>query len=195
MNTQRRASTFRSSVALSVLLAAVTAACASSGSGPEGTTRSGPGTVAIAGSGGPNMVVETYTPVAQSEHAVAAREVEIWPHLQSIFDQLEIEVTEVNASQRIMGNPRFRPRRIEGERLSTYVECGRDHAGAYADQHEVWLTFMVQLLRGPDGGTNVATLLTGTAQPRSVSASALPCESKQVLEPRLVALINERLGR
>ena len=45
---------------------------------------------------------------------------------------------------------------------AAFLECGRDHGGPYADQHEVWVTFMVQLLRDPSGSTNVTTLLNGS---------------------------------
>lgn len=162
--------------------------CASAGSG--GPVRADSGSLEIPGVG----TVETFTPVETLEQTVDATEAEIWPYLPAIFEQLDIEVTEVKEAQRIFGNPRFRPGRIEGERLSRYVDCGRDHGGAYADQHEVWLTFMVQLLRAPDGGTEVSTLLTGSARPRSVNASELPCRSKKVLEARLIELINEQLG-
>ncbi len=96
--------------------------------------------------------------------------------------------------QLIMGNPRFRARRVGGERLSTYIECGRDHAGPYADQHEVWLTLMVQLLRHPEGGTNVATLVRATARPRNVTGTALPCRTRGTLEAKLLGLISERLA-
>jgi hypothetical protein len=138
--------------------------------------------------------VETYRPVEESEQIIDASESEIWPHLPAIFEELGVEVTELKEQQLIIGNPRFKPRRIEGERLSTFLECGRDHGGPYADQHEVWVTFMVQLLRDPSGSTNVTTLLNGFARPRNVSGNDLPCTSKLVLEALLVELINERLA-
>jgi len=182
-------STPTSTLGLVFSLAALlgTSGCASSGSGASG--RAAVSQMAI-GDG----QVETYRQVEESEQVVDAPESEIWPHLPAIFDELGVEVTEVKEQQRIIGNPRFKPGRIEGERLSTYLECGRDHGGPYADQHEVWVTFMVQLLRDPSGGTRVATLLNGFARPRNVSGNDLPCTSKLVLEARLVELINARLG-
>lgn len=168
----------------------VLAGCASG----TGIRRADSGTTAIVGEAGPGMVVETFTPVETTEHVVAATEPEIWPLLPAVFDDLGIEVTEVKEAQFILGNPRFRPRRIDGERLSTFLECGRDHGGAYADQHEVWVTVMVQLLRAPDGRTRVTALVNGSAQPRNVTGNALPCDSKLTLEARIAELIRERLS-
>ena len=181
-------STSRFGLILSLVLLLSTAGCASSGSGAS--SRTAVSQMAIS-----DGQVETYRQVEESEQIIDARESEIWPHLPTIFEELGVEVTEVKEQQLIIGNPRFKPRRIEGERLSTYLECGRDHAGPYADQHEVWVTFMVQLLRGPSDNTNVATLLNGFARPRNVSGNDLPCTSKLVLEARLVDLINDRLGQ
>lgn len=168
-------------------LATLLTGCASSTSEVR---RADAGTMAIEGVG----VVETFTPVETSEHVIDASEAAIWPVLPEVFTQLGIEVTETKEAQFITGNPRFRPRRIEGERLSTFIECGRDHGGPYADQHEVWMTVMVQLLRAPGGSTRVTTLVNGSARSRNLSGNVIPCTSKLALEARIAELVTEKLA-
>ena len=138
--------------------------------------------------------LDLYTDVVPTEQTVAATPVQVWAVLRSVFDQLEIEATEVDPRQRIMGNQRFRPRRIAGERPSTYLECGRDYGGAYADTRDLTMSFGVQLFGGPTGGTIVASVVSGSTRPRGVSGDALPCQSKGTLEARLFEVILERLA-
>ena len=140
------------------------------------------------------VAVETYTPDGPYARTVAAPESEVWPHLRAVFDQFGVEVTEVKRSQWIMGNPRFVAARIEGERLSSFMDCGRDHMGPHADQHEVTVTLMTQLLRDPSGGTSVNVLLVASARPRAYAAAPIPCTSNRALEQRFVALVEERLA-
>jgi len=170
------------------LIVVAVAGCASTGTAP-GRATGGVQPMAISGT-----TVETYTPDAVYEESVGARESEIWPHLAAVFDQLGVEVTEVKQPQWIMGNPRFRARSLDGQRLSRFVDCGRDFSGVYADQYEVTMTLMVQLLRGQGDGTNVNVLLTGSAQSRSTSGSSVRCTTNRTLEARLVQLIREKLG-
>jgi hypothetical protein len=175
-------------MARAVVLTLVMTGCGSAGTGTVAAPTAGARTLAVGGA-----TVETYNPEKPYEEAVEARERDVWPHLRPVFEQLGVEVTEVKRTQWIMGNPRFSPARLDGDRLSTFLECGRDHAGPYADQHQVRLTLMVQLLRTPAGGTNVNVLLTGSAQPRNYAANPILCESNGTLEARLVALIRQRL--
>lgn len=181
----RRTSGWRKGISVAGLAAVVVAAgCATSGASG---TRQDTGRIAIESMGVQN--VEIYSPRTQYEQVIPAPEPDVWPHVRAAFEALEVEVTEVKPDQWIMGNPRFRPRRIQGERLSSFLDCGRDHGGPYADQYDVQMTLMTQLLRAPDGGTNVNVLLTAMARPRSVSGADLPCTSNRELEKRLVDVI------
>lgn len=155
--------------------------------GRSSTTRT---TVAVPGSG----EIEIHTDSWQTEETVIATPREVWAVLPSVFDLLEIEATEIDPRQRIMRSELVRPRRIEGKRLSTYVECGRDFGGAYADTRDLTLSFGVQLLSGPNGSTLVSSVLTGSARPRGFSGQPVPCQSKRTLEARLLELIGERIA-
>ena len=174
-----------------VVLMCGMAGCAPSGSRSSAAPRSIRTVVPLAGSSG----IILYTDATPIEQHVPAGPLEVWAVLPFVFDQLGIEATEVDPVQRVMGNRRFRARNIEGKRLSTYMECGQDLGGNYADTFEVTSSFGVQLLIGRDGGTTVAMMLSGSALRREVSGYAVRCQSKQTLESRVVVLILEGLAR
>jgi len=93
-----------------------------------------------------------------------------------------------------MGNAGYLARRVEGKRLSIYLECGSDFTGPYANQHDVTLSLMVQLTSAPENETVVTTVVNASAKPRAVSGTRLRCTSKRSLERRVVELIAEKLA-
>ena len=112
----------------------------------------------------------------------------VWTILPEVFDALDIDVTRIDASTGVMGNPGYRARRIEGERMSLWLDCGRGLVRPYADAYEVRLTVIVQLLPSPDGGTTVRTTVDAYARDRSVNGSAVHCLSWGTLERRIAQL-------
>jgi len=130
---------------------------------------------------------------AMRETVIPATPLEVWSTLFSVFETLEVETRLVDIGALLIGNPGYRARRIEGRRLSTYLECGSGPGRPNADQYEVTLQLMVQLEGGPNGGTIVTTLLDAYAKSRSVSGNAIHCSSRGRLEPRIVELINLEL--
>lgn len=73
-----------------------------------------------------------------------------WSRLPAIFEELGIEVTYSNPATFTMGTRSSRVRRIGGERLSRYLECGYGStAQPYADQYEVTLGLRILTLITP----------------------------------------------
>jgi hypothetical protein len=128
------------------------------------------------------------------ERTVAASVSQVWGVLPGIFEQLEIETTTVDPSQGLMGNAGYRARRVEGRRLSDYLDCGRALGREYADQYAVTLTVLVQLVTAPDGRTVVRTIMDGYARDPSTSGSSVHCITWGSLERRIGDLVAERVG-
>lgn len=124
---------------------------------------------------------------------VPASPTAVWGVLSDVFDQLEIEVSYVDASAGVMGNEGYRARRIEGVRLSRWLDCGLGTVQAVADSHQVMLAVMVQLLPARNG-TVVQTTVDASARDRSQSSGSLHCVSHGRLEQRIPELVMERLG-
>ena len=128
------------------------------------------------------------------ERTVTASVSEVWGVLPGIFEQLEIEPTTVDPSQGLMGNAGYRARRVEGRRLSDFVDCGRSLGREYADQYAVTLTVLVQLVTATDGRTVVRTIMDGYARDPSTSSSSVHCITWGSLERRIGDLVVERVG-
>jgi hypothetical protein len=126
------------------------------------------------------------------ETTVPAGVAAVWGILPAIFEQLEIDVTHVDASAGEMGNPGYRARRVGGERMSRWLDCGRSLVRANADEYEVRLAVVVQLL-GAENGTRVRTTVDAYARDRSVSGGSVHCLSWGHLERRIGELVMERL--
>ncbi len=128
------------------------------------------------------------------ERTVSSPVTEVWAVLPEVFGQLEIETSTVDPSEALIGNAGYRARRIEGRRLSAYLDCGRSFGREYADQYAVTLSVLVQLLTAPDGSTTVRTILDAYARDPSLSSSSLHCTTRGSLERRIGDLVIERLG-
>ena len=127
------------------------------------------------------------------QRTVAASIPDVWAVLPAVFAQLEIETTRVDSSEGVIGNPSFRPRRIEGERLSRFFDCGRAFGREYADAYAVTLGILVQLAPSADGGTIVMTVLDAYARDPSVGGNSVHCITWGSLERRIGDLVAERL--
>ena len=119
---------------------------------------------------------------------------QVWAVLPAVFEQLEIETTRVDATEGVMGNPGFRARRIEGQRLSRFLDCGRSFGREYADQYTVTLGVLIQLVPSPEGFTVVRTVLDAYARDPSQGGTSVHCITWGSLERRIGELVAERLA-
>ena len=126
------------------------------------------------------------------ETTVPAGLTAVWGILPAVFEQLEIDITHVDASAGEMGNPGYRARRVGGERMSRWLDCGRSLVRSNADEYEVRLAVVVQLLAA-EHGTTVRTTVDAYARDRSVSGGSVHCLSWGSLERRVGELVMEML--
>jgi hypothetical protein len=117
----------------------------------------------------------------------------LWPRLKVAYELLNIPVDIDDANRHRLGNSNYRPRRIGGDRLSRYLNCGQGAtARQNADTHAVTLSVITTLTAGdtPDE-TRVETLVQATAKDRATSTRPVQCASKGQLE----TVIAEMIGR
>lgn len=119
---------------------------------------------------------------------------EVWAVLPDVFAQLEIETTRVDSREGVMGNPGYRARRVEGQRLSRFLDCGRSFGREYADQYSVTLGVLVHLVPASDGGTVVRTVLDAYARDPGTGGNSVHCITWGSLERRIGELVAERLA-
>lgn len=176
-----------------IALAAV--ACASSGSD---VTRPAPETVKpvhISGARGGIGSTKIHNETRIVARTVPAPMDSVWRALPRVYEILGIAQTVIDPGQQAVGNLEFRPRRIEGQRPSWYIDCG---AGATAvpkaDEYEVTMSALTRLTPGEGGGTVIATTVEATAKPRAVSGNPVYCQSRGTLEARVAQLVQALLS-
>lgn len=166
-------------------LLVLAAACASTGSG-VGTSAQTTNTV-FTGTEGLPTSVSTDAPVA-STVGTAIRPDSAVVRLQAAYALVGIPITLQDAATGRLGNPRFVTRsRIANEPMSRFVNCGQTITGNRADRDQITMSIVTTVRPGPNGGSQVETLLTASAQDRTSGnvGDMIPCTTRGALESRI----------
>ncbi|HMG17229.1 MAG TPA: hypothetical protein VK573_00785 [Gemmatimonadales bacterium] len=133
---------------------------------------------------------------------VAAPFDSVWGVLPAVYAAVGISDAAADPEQRVFGNAELKTRRLGGERLSQYIDCGSGvTAVPKADEYEVtlsvltWLSGAQQSGGGAGHGTVISTLVTATARPRALSGNPIYCQSTGTLEQRVAEMVLAELGR
>lgn len=134
-----------------------------------------------------------------SEPGVGVRTINVaaevaWRALGGVYVELGIPVTSTNPQTMQIGNPGYSARRVGGDRMNTFVDCGSDLSGPLANQYEITLSISTRLTaKGPEE-TEVLTTVDAFGEPRAVSGNMVHCGSRGVLELRVAQEVAEALG-
>lgn len=167
-----------------LLLAGVLVACASSSDPAD--TRPPPESRSVIPMAGRGILV--FNEPGVGARTVGLPLVEIWAAMTTVYEELEIPVEYYNESLFEIGNPGYRARRVEGERMSKYLDCGNSLTGPRADQYDVLLSIVTRLTPVSSDSTVIETTLDANARPRATSGSSVHCISKGELEMRVALL-------
>ena len=171
----------------------VTASCASSSSEEIGGSGTGLTSVAVGQLSSARPTVEVRNEASVSDSAMAASLRTVWGVMPTVFERLQIETNYVDPGAGVIGNGNFRPRRLGGRSLSTFLDCGSGLTGPYADAYAVRMSLLVQLIPVADGRTNVRTSIDAYAEDRAVSARPIHCQSRGTLERQIWDMIAQLL--
>lgn len=138
--------------------------------------------------------LEMYNQAGVESRTVPVPAATVWPTLQGVYAQLEIPVTLIDPQAREFGNPAFSPRRVAGERLNSFIDCGTGMTGPLANQYDVDMAVVTRLEVVAPDTTRVTTVVDAFARSRTTSGNQVHCQSREVLEARIVALVAGRLG-
>ena len=180
--------------ALAVAALAATAGCASgtSGTGEESApTPQQTRTVLRVGGYAP---VEIFNEPGVGVRVVAAEAEVVWSVLGGVYAQLDIPVEVSNPRTMQIGNLGYSARRVGGDRMNTFVDCGSDLSGPLANLFEITLMVTTTLTSKGENGTEVLTVVDAWGEPRAVSGNPVHCQSRGVLELRVAREVAEVLG-
>ena len=115
-----------------------------------------------------------------------------WARLREVLEAIGLPVDHVDESAHTIGHGGESISRVDGKRMSTYLDCGvGTTAQPYADFYRVVMSYEVLLAAGAEESTVRAEMrVQATATPRDVSGNALRCTSKG----RLERLVFEQVG-
>jgi hypothetical protein len=111
-----------------------------------------------------------------------------WAALPGVYEGLGLAGAGiVDEGQRRFGMaPATLPRRVNGERLARFLDCGYTVSIPNADTYAVTLAIVTQLNGETTDATRVQTVLEATARPRDTAGNQVTCTSTGHLE-RLIA--------
>jgi len=110
-----------------------------------------------------------------------------WALLPEVLQGIGLSIGAIEPEAGRVSHRGERVRRINGERMSTYLDCGiGSTAQPYANLYEVALGYEVVMAHSQRSGiVEVEMRIEATAKPRDVSGNPLSCTSEGALE-RLV---------
>ena len=173
------------------LLAVAAGGCASGGGGERDPVPEQTRTV---------MRVAGYQPIEiTNEAGLGVRTIEVaaetvWGVVGGVYTQLEIPVEQSDPRIMQIGNPGYTARRIERDRMNTFVDCGHDLAGPLANQYDITLAVATRLTSNGPESTRIVTMVDAYGRPRAVSGNTIHCQSRGELEKRIAQRIAEALG-
>ena len=119
----------------------------------------------------------------------------VWSVVGGVYAQMEIPVEESDPRQMQLGTLGYAARRIEGDRMNTFIDCGSNLAGPMANQYDITLSVVTRLTSKGLESTEILTMVDAYGRPRAVSGNPIHCQSRGVLEQRVAQRIAEALGK
>jgi hypothetical protein len=173
-----------------LLAAAGTFACGSAGSPPPpGTTR-----VAVSSGAGSMGMTELHNEPGSTVHRLPLRPDSVLAALPRVYELLGIEGAGSVPDESLVGARNFRPRRIDGKRLSEYIDCGTGAtATPKADGYAVTMTLLSRVMAADESEARLETTLEASARSQAAASDRVSCQSTGVLAKRVAERVTRLL--
>ena len=175
-------------------VAFVLAACGSSGSNaPESSTNAMETNL--------QGFSSTYNVTALEEKYVMVNLVpapldSVWPVLPGVFLELTVEPGTVDQKAHVISNTSFVVHRsLGGVKLSRYVECGRSISGALADQMDITMSLVVQVVADSAQTSKLRTQLVAYGFSQATSGVRVHCSTTGALESHIAKMATDAVAR
>jgi hypothetical protein len=170
--------------------------CASSGGGAPAAPATAIDRVVLTDERGRVYRSAANTPVA-AEQSVPGTVQQAVQALVGTYEALGLSVTTIDWTNGQVGvRVPTAPRRIGGQALARYVDCGTNHLGEQrANSYAVTLSVQSSATPATTAGeVLITTLASATARQQGVSSDPLNCPTLGVLEKRVNTLAAERIA-
>lgn len=179
-----------------IAVALVLCACSSSGAVPHATSESPDlrATQQFTRVETPNGLIEI-----DWEHQHTYEETRLlvgvdkaWGAFPTVFGELGIDPGIVDSKQHVFGNAGKKVRgSLGGQRLSRYLDCGATAGMSNADQYDVVMRVVSQVVPGDAGLALVRTQVEASSHASGVSGTNARCVSTGALEARIAHMMSE----
>lgn len=184
---------FVSTFTLLALFTAAAAGCGTSSAPPPGSTSVQLGSPTQDGALGDRSTMTITNEASSGAKEIGAELSAVWTGLQNVLTDLELPVSQVDASAgRLQVSGRLP--RIDGKRMSYWFDCGRSMTGPVADRSSIELAMAIQLRATATGTTLVEHTTRASATPRDNPGNALACTPTGRLEAFIVEAVAERVA-
>ena len=175
---------FRSLTPFACLISSI--ACASSGGPPTDTQR-----VILTD----DQIYRTSVS-GNAKTILSATPDQVWTALGQVYAGLGVEVATLDRANGRIGNAKFyKSRRMAGESISAFLNCGDTFSGPAANVHRIHMSLISTVRPGPGGKTELETSFNAEAQSmEGASSDRLACGTTGVLEERIRKAVEARLG-
>ena len=178
-------------LAIAALATAAAAGGCASGSGEDSVPRPQQRRTVLRVSG--YAPVEIFNEPGVGARTIATKPELAWGVLGGIYAQLGIPVEASDPRAMQIGNTGYPARRVGGERMNAFVDCGNNLTGPVADQYDITLSVITVLTAKEPESTEVLSVVDAYGRPRAVSGNTIHCQSRGVLELRIARLVAEAL--
>jgi hypothetical protein len=119
-----------------------------------------------------------------------------WAAIPAVFGELGIDPNVVDTRQHVYGNAGTNYRRSLGnQRMSHYFDCGSTTGIANADQYDILVRVITQIIPADAGLSSLRTQVEATGHATATSGQVVRCASTGALEARIAHMVGDQAAR
>ena len=119
-----------------------------------------------------------------------------WAAVPTVFGELGIEPNVVDTRQHVYGNAGTTHRgKLGTQRLSRYFDCGTTAGISNADQYDILIRVITQIIPADAGLSALRTQVEATGHANATSGQVVRCATTGALEERIAHMLSEQAVR
>jgi hypothetical protein len=119
-----------------------------------------------------------------------------WAAVPAVYGEIGIEPTLVDSKQHVFGNAGANYRRnLASQRMSRYFDCGSTAGMANADNYDLLIRVITQIIPADGDLSKVRTQVEATGHQTATSGQVVRCSSTGALEEKIARMISDQAVR
>ncbi|HEV7704910.1 MAG TPA: hypothetical protein VGO46_11495 [Gemmatimonadaceae bacterium] len=119
-----------------------------------------------------------------------------WGAVPAVYGELGIQPTLVDSKQHVFGNAgaNYR-RRLGSQRMSHFFDCGSTAGISNADDYDLLIRVITQIIPAEGGLSSVRTQVEATGHATATSGQVVRCASTGALEEQIAHMVSDQAVR